>query len=287
MNIFLISVCLFCAVFANPIINLDLDSPALDKNTTETLLVAQSSGNDTSSSASESSESVESPSSENSSESESVESVESASSESTPEESDSVESNENTQMLVETSDDSMASEENVRKSWVRVFATVVRDGSAEDNSREMKDQQPEKLSKLSEKQPMMAPTTKTLKQSGVSLLQNAQAVSETSSESSESNNHTPLIMTATADSSQSASSESNETSSSSSSSEAEPDSVQSSESHEDSDSAEMNQIKNCVNGTQSCESEEYVFQDIGDDANYSVDNLMVLDEDDRELSLRR
>ncbi|KAJ0033739.1 hypothetical protein NQD34_000846 [Periophthalmus magnuspinnatus] len=274
MNAFIIFFCFFCAVCANPItVNIDLDPSAPDTNLTEPLLITQLSGNDTSES--------------QSSQSQSSESVESASSDSTSEESDSVESNENTEMLVETRDDSMGSEENIRKSWVRVFATVVRDASTEDNSTEVKDQQI--LNKLAAQQPMITPTVKTLKQSNnpiVSLLQKAQAASTSSSESAESTDNTALIMAATADSSQSVSSESNETSSSSEAS----DSMQSSESDEDSnvsDSAELNQIINCVNGTQSCESEEYVFQDIGDDANYSVDNLMVLDKDDRELSLRR
>lgn len=63
----------------------------------------------------------------------------------------------------------------------------------------------------------------------------------------------------------------------------------SSETSEASDSGEIKQIKSpCVNGTQSCESsEEYFFQDIGDDGHFAVDHLMVPDDDDRELSLRR
>lgn len=63
-----------------------------------------------------------------------------------------------------------------------------------------------------------------------------------------------------------------------------------SETSEASDSGELKQMKiqDCVNGTQSCESsEEYFFQDIGDDGHVSVDHLMVPDDDDRELSLRR
>lgn len=73
----------------------------------------------------------------------------------------------------------------------------------------------------------------------------------------------------TATSSESTSSESNETS-------------------EASDSAESNQIQapDCVNGTASCESEEYFLQGIGDDGHAAVDHLMVPDDDERELSLR-
>lgn len=276
MNAIVIFFCLICATFASPItVNKDLDSPEQDRNSTVTLLVAQSSGNGTSDN--------------QSSESESSESVESESSDNTSEESDSVESNE-TELLVETRDDSMGSEENVRKSWVRVFATVVRDTSLEDNSTEVK-AQPEILSsKLAEKQTIQPPTVKTLQQiskAKVALVQKVTAQSDSSSESAESTDNT-AVMTFTADSSQSASSESNETSSSEASDSAsDSDSAQSSEDSDDSDSRELSPIKNCVNGTQSCESEEYFFQDIGDDANYSVDNLMVPDEDDRELSLRR
>ncbi|KAK7929229.1 hypothetical protein WMY93_005624 [Mugilogobius chulae] len=267
MNVIVILFCLFCAVFTNPItININMDSSELNTNSTDTLLVAQAAGNDTSE--------VQS------SESESSESVESASSDSTSEESDSIESNEHTEMLVETRDDSMGSEENVRKSWVRVFATVIKSASVEDNSTEVTSQQPELINKLAEKQPLIqVPTSKTQKQSG-------HCVSESSSESAESTDRTALMTDTVDSSSQSLSSESNETSSSEAS-DSGSDSAHSSQSHEDSHSAELKQLKHCVNGTHSCESQEYFFQDIGDDANYSVDNLMVPDEDERELSLRR
>lgn len=273
MNAIMICCSLIGAIFANPItISIDLDSPEQQTNSTEILLVAQSSGNGTSD--------VQS------SESESSESVESESSDDTSEESDSVESNE-TELLVETRDDSMGSEENVRKSWVRVFATVVRDTSTEDNSTEVNGQ-PESLNNKVE-QTIQPPTMKTLKQSSkakMALVQKVTAESDSSSESAEST----ALVTFTVDSSQSSSSESNETSSEASDSDSASNSAQSSESSEEdsnSDSTELSPIKDCVNGTQSCESEEYFFQDIGDDANYSVDNLMVPDEDDRELSLRR
>lgn len=267
--------CLICAIFANPIIvDTTLDSLEKDTNSTETFLVAQSLGNGTSDS--------------QSSESESSESVESESSDTTSEESDSVESNE-TELLVETRDDSMGSEENVRKSWLRVFATVVRDTSVEDNSTEAKDQTEILNNKLTVKQTIQPPTVKTLKQSSnakVALVQKATVQSDSSSESAESTDNTAPV-TFTADSSQSASSESNETSSEASDSASDSAQSSSSEDSSNSDSRELTPIKDCVNGTQSCESQEYFFQDIGDDANYSVDNLMVPDEDDRELSLRR
>lgn len=69
------------------------------------------------------------------------------------------------------------------------------------------------------------------------------------------------------------------------------DSSESSETSESSESNEMGQIqtKDCVNGTQSCESEsdEYFFQGIGDDSNFIVDSLMAPDDSERELHLRR
>ncbi|CAL1601387.1 unnamed protein product [Knipowitschia caucasica] len=271
MKVIVIFACLFCAIVANPItIKINLDSSEINTNSTETLFIAQSSGNETSGI--------------QSSESESSESVESASSDNTSEESDSLESNENLEMLAETRDDSMGSEENIRKSFVQVYSTVAQNNSVEDNSTEVK--QPELLVKLSEKQPISAPTAKTMKQKVLSLLESkTTGVSSSSSESAEIPRTTGLI-TVTADSSES--SESNETSSSSSESSESSHSSQSDENSNSSNtSAEVRNITQCVNGTQSCESEEYFFQDIGDDANYSFDNMMVPDEDERELSLRR
>lgn len=65
-------------------------------------------------------------------------------------------------------------------------------------------------------------------------------------------------------------------------------SSESTETSEASDSTESNQIRApaCVNGTASCESEEYFLQGIGDDGHAAVDHLMVPDDDERELSLR-
>lgn len=286
MKTVIISFCLIFAIYANPItFDIVLESHDLDANSTETLTISQLSGNYTS----EVQSSEESASNQSSESSESSESVES--SDTTSEESDSVESNEQTELLVETRDDSMGSEENVRKSWVRVFATVVRDMSTEDNSTEATIQ-PEFANKMTDKNlPAQASTMKTLKQkTKMTLVQKATVNSDSSSESAESNDNTALLTTLTADSSQSVSSESNETSSSSAASDSASNSAQSSESAEDSnasDSKELNQIRDCGNGTLSCESEEVFFQDIGDDAHYSVDNLLVPDEDERELSLRR
>ncbi|CAB1432303.1 unnamed protein product [Pleuronectes platessa] len=238
MKITIITICLIGAVFANPIsLNAVLDTSELDSNSTESASVSQSSENNTSEQSSEESTSNQSTDSE---------SLESTSEDKTSEESDSQsDESDKSQSMTETRDNSMSSEENVRRSWVPVFH-VVQDLSGEDNSSstEVKGQG-EQLS-------TPEPTT-------------------SSSESSDTSEATTAPTT-----SESSSSESNETS-------------ESSESPEDSDSAEVQQMKtsDCVNGTQSCESEEHFFHDIGDDAHYGVDNLMVPDDDERELTLRR
>lgn len=65
-----------------------------------------------------------------------------------------------------------------------------------------------------------------------------------------------------------------------------------SETSETSESSESNEtgrinVADCVNATESCESDEYFFQGIGDDGLYAVDNLMAPDDGERELQLRR
>lgn len=59
-----------------------------------------------------------------------------------------------------------------------------------------------------------------------------------------------------------------------------------SESSESNESGRIN-IADCVNATESCESDEYFFQGIGDDGLHTVDNLMAPDDGERELQLRR
>ncbi|XP_028319337.1 secretory calcium-binding phosphoprotein 1 [Gouania willdenowi] len=44
------------------------------------------------------------------------------------------------------------------------------------------------------------------------------------------------------------------------------------------------ELNDCVNGTQSCESEEFFFQSIGDDPQYSLHGLLVPDEDEKDFS---
>ncbi|XP_032388052.1 secretory calcium-binding phosphoprotein 1 [Etheostoma spectabile] len=278
MKVTIMMLCLIGTVFANPIsYNAVLESNELDLNSTESLSVSQSSENDTS----ELQSSEESTSSQSQSSQSESESLESTSDDKTSEESNSQsDEDDGTYTIAETRDDSMGSEENVRKSWNRVFASVVKVLSAEDNSStEVKGQSDH----LTEKQPTDTSTSPTFRQgtnTNLPLVENptdsadtSEIVDVTASDSSEST------------SSESTSSESNKTSESSDSSDA----SMSAEDSNTSDSTELKQIKtqDCVNGTQSCESEEDLFQDIGDDAHYSVDNLMVPDEDERELSLRR
>nr|XP_020516866.1 suppressor protein SRP40-like [Labrus bergylta] len=237
-------------------------------NPTESLSVSQSSENDTSElMSSEENISSQSQSSES-------QSLESTSEDTTSEESNSLsEEDDETDSLAETRDDSMGSEENVRKSWVRVFASVIKILSGEDNSSSTEAKGPS--IDHTEKQPTHTSTGTTFKQrtnmaQGHTDLQTTTDSSDTTSDSTDSSNDTGETA-ATSDSSESNSRESNETD----------------ETSEDSDSSELKQLRDCVNGTQSCESEEYFFQDIGDDAHYSVDNLMVPDDNEREFILRR
>lgn len=271
MKVTIMMLCLIGAVFANPIsYNAVSESNELDSNSTESLSVSQSSENDTS----ELQSSEESASSQSQSSQSESESLESTSEDKTSEESNSQsDEDDGTYTITETRDDSMGSEENVRKSWVRVFASVVKVLSAEDNSStEVKG----KSDHLTEKQPTDTSTSGT--NTNLPLVENP-------TDSADTSEIAGVTASDSSDSTSSESSESNETSETSDSSDA----SMSAEDSNASDSAELKQLKtqDCVNGTQSCESEEYLFQDIGDDAHYSVDNLMVPDEDERELSLRR
>ncbi|KAF3852052.1 hypothetical protein F7725_005407 [Dissostichus mawsoni] len=174
-------------------------------------------------------------------------------------------------LMIETRDDSMGSEENVRKSWVQQFASVIKDMSAEDNSSMEVKAQPDHLT---EKQPTLSKSkSKSTSTNNTNLLL-GENPTESSSEST---------------SSESTSSESDQTNETSEESDSSSEESKSLEDSNASDSNELQQIKapDCVKGTQSCESEEYFFQDIGDDAQYSVDNLMMPEEAERELRLRR
>ncbi|XP_034544639.1 secretory calcium-binding phosphoprotein 1 [Notolabrus celidotus] len=285
MKVTIITFCLIGAVFANPIsFSAVLLSSELDSNSTESVSVSQSSENDTS----ELKSSEENIS--NSSQSSESQSVESTSEDTTSEESNSLSDEDDvSDSLAETRDDSMGSEENVRQSWVRVFASVIKILSAEDNSTEVKGHSME----LNEKQPSHTSNSATFKHrdnmaQGHTDLQLVDATSDSSDTTSESTDTSDSTgeTAATSESSQSASKESNETNETSEDSDS-SDASKSAEDSNASDSTELTQIKDCVNGTESCESDEYFFQDIGDDAHYSVDNLMVPDDDEREFTLRR
>lgn len=253
----IITFCLIGAVFANPILhNVSLVSSQLDSNSTESLAVSQSSENDTSEL-----QSSEENTSNQSSESESLEST---SEDTTSEESDSQSDEDDANdSMPETKDDSMGSEENVRKSWVRVFADAVKDLSTE-----VKGEPESQSNELMKTQPII-----------LQLPESNPTDGSDSADTSDSSDATP----ATSESTSEESNESDDTSEDSDSSDA----SESSEDSNASDSSELQQVKDCVNGTQSCESEEHFFQNIGDDAHFSVDNLMVPDEDERQLSLRR
>lgn len=167
-----------------------------------------------------------------------------------------------------------------QQSFVQEFASVIKVHSAEDNSTEVQDKQPTSTSTS-----VKHGTTTTQGQTNQPLVDSPTHSSESTSDSADTSDIT-AVTAATSDSSQSTSSESNETSETSDSSDSSDETSQSTESNA-SDSTELNQLKACVNGTQSCESEEDFFQEIGDDAHFSVDNLMVPDEEERELFLRR
>ncbi|PWA29335.1 hypothetical protein CCH79_00013962 [Gambusia affinis] len=241
---------------------------------TESLSVLESSENNTSEL-----QSSEENTSNQSSESESVEAT---SEDKTSEESDS-HSDESDQMdsMAETEDNSMGSEENLRKSWVRVFPSVIKGASGEDNTSTEVTGHPG----LSGKRPTR--TKKVQIRTKQPLLEKSTDGSDTTSDSADTSDSSD-VSAAASDSTASSSSESQESQETSDSN----DSSTASKSTEDSnasDSAELDQVraKNCVNSTQSCESEEYFLQDIGDDAHSLGEHLLVPDEDDRELRLRR
>lgn len=262
MKLIIFTFFLIGAVFASPISFSAVSlSSELDSNSTESLSVSQSSENDTSELQS-SEENISSLSSESQSD-------ESTSEDTTSEESNSESEEDNgSDSLAETRDDSMGSEENVRKR-VQVFASVLKVLSAEDNnSTEVKSLSTE----VTEKQQR----TNLVHHTDLQLVDSTSDSSDSTSESADTSDNTEETA-ATSDSSES--NETNETSEDSAS--------RSEEDSNASDSAELEQVKDCVNGTQSCESEEYFFNDIGDDAHYSVDNLMVPDDGEREFMLRR
>ncbi|XP_024145833.1 secretory calcium-binding phosphoprotein 1 isoform X2 [Oryzias melastigma] len=267
MKTVIVTICLIGSVFANPILHNVLVSNEQDSNSTESLSVSQSSEN---TSELQSSEEVAST---NSTESESSES---ASEDKTSEESDS-ESDEVIEIdpMLETEDNSMGSEENVRKvSWVKAFSSVGHVLSAEDNTSREVEGHLEDASKELTHISLTADSRANLPL----LHKRIDGIDSSSSDSTD-------LAAASSNSTESNSSESQESDETSDSSDA----SESSKESDESDSAESEQVKakDCVNGTQSCESEEYFLQSVGDDAHFSVHGLMMPDEENRELSLRR
>uniref|UniRef100_A0A667WIQ7 Uncharacterized protein n=2 Tax=Myripristis murdjan TaxID=586833 RepID=A0A667WIQ7_9TELE len=184
----------------------------------------------------------------------------------------------------------------MHQNWVQLFSHAIQVLSAEDNSStEVKGHSEHPGSKT---QPTHTSTgtafkwrVNTAHNGTMSVLVEAHADSSDSSDTSDTSDSTDTsdltgVTDTASESSESTSLESNETSETSDSS----DSSQSSESNA-SDSADVEQLtaKDCLHGADStgCESEEHFFQGIGDDAHPSVDQLMVPDEAERELSLRR
>lgn len=280
MKVIIITFCLIGAAFANPILHNILVSTESESNSTESLSVLESSENNTSEL-----QSSEESTSNQSSESESVEST---SEDKTSEESES-QSDENDEMdsMAETKDNSMGSEENIRKqSWVRVFASAVKGASKEDNtSTEVKSPSDFLSNELSDKQPTYTKIVQS--HTNHQQLEKPGDSSDTTSDSADTSDSSDDTVAAS-DSTDSTSSESQESQEPSDSN----DSSAASKSTEDSnasDSAELEQVraKDCLNSTQSCESEENLLQSIGDDPHSLQEHLMVPDEDDRELRLRR
>ncbi|XP_011474173.1 dentin sialophosphoprotein-like isoform X2 [Oryzias latipes] len=266
MKTVIITICLIGSVFANPILHNVLVSNEQDSNSTESLSVSQSSENTSELQSSEEVASTQSTESESS---------ESASEDKTSEESDS-QSDEIIEIdtMLETKDDSMGSEENVRKvSWVRVFSSVGHVSSTEDNTSREVEGHSEGVSK---------------ELTHISVTAGSRANLPLLEKSIDSSSDSTDLAAANSNSTESDSSESQESEETSDSSDASKSSKESDES-DGSDSAESEQFKakDCVNGTQSCESEEYFVQSVGDDAHFSVHGLMTPDEENMELRLRR
>ncbi|CDQ85551.1 unnamed protein product [Oncorhynchus mykiss] len=257
------------------------------------------------------------------SESESLESnSESSESHSLESESQSLEDRQtDSNAIGDTRDNSQGSEENIRKNWIRVFA--VRVLSAEDNSSfEVKGQLDLPTNQGAVKQSTLSPTTLTTNHSQPgdtvqsnaalalveSFLKASGSLSETSVsiDTSDVSAVTGNVSTVTSDVSTvnfdirdtsnikdtSDSSESSESSESSDTSDT-SDSSNTSDSKEsdtsESEERHQSQATDCQQGVHStaCDSEEYFIQDIGDDGHYPMDDLLMPEEEHRELSLRR
>uniref|UniRef100_A0A3B3BNU2 Uncharacterized protein n=1 Tax=Oryzias melastigma TaxID=30732 RepID=A0A3B3BNU2_ORYME len=162
----------------------------------------------------------------------------------------------------------------LQQSWVKAFSSVGHVLSAEDNTSREVEGHLEDASKELTHISLTADSRANLPL----LHKRIDGIDSSSSDSTD-------LAAASSNSTESNSSESQESDETSDSSDA----SESSKESDESDSAESEQVKakDCVNGTQSCESEEYFLQSVGDDAHFSVHGLMMPDEENRELSLRR
>ncbi|XP_071263088.1 secretory calcium-binding phosphoprotein 1 [Salvelinus alpinus] len=313
MKITIVIFCLVGAVYANPILyKVILEQSELESsnmNQTQRLSSSASQSPDQSDTSElKSSEESTSEDQSSESESESLESnSESSESHSLESESQSLEDRTDSNAIGDTRDNSQGSEENVRKNWIRVFA--VRVLSAENNSSsEVKGQLDLPTNQGAVKQSTLSPTALTTNHSQPgdtvqssaalalveSFLKASGSLSETSVSIDTSDVSTVNFdirdtsnINDTSDSSESSeSSESSDTSESS-------DSSNTSESKEsdtsESEERHQSQATDCQKGVHStaCDSEEYFFQDIGDDGRYPMDDLLMPEEEHRELSLRR
>ncbi|KAF7663995.1 hypothetical protein LDENG_00193650 [Lucifuga dentata] len=280
MKAIIVTFCLIGTIFANPILySVILEPNGIGTNMTESLSSSQSSESDTSE--------LQSPEENSSNQSSESESSENTLEDKTSEENDSQSVEDGADSMAETRDNSMSSEENIRKSWVQLFPSVIGVLSAEDNSStEVKGQSDPLSIELTAKLPTQTSTNTIFRlrvHTNQAEVGSPTDINDTSSDSTDTSDFTGVK----AATSESSSSESNETSEASDSSDA----SKSTEDSNTSDSTELEQIKarDCQQGADStdCESEEYFLQDIGDDAHHSVDDLMVPEEEHRELNLQR
>ncbi|XP_068177764.1 secretory calcium-binding phosphoprotein 1 isoform X2 [Antennarius striatus] len=290
MKVIIIAFCLVGAVFSIPLVYNDASvSNELGSNTAESVSASHSAENQATliqvmqqSSEEKSSSQVETPSVPNSPENKNIEiqqsSEESASSQSQSLESESLES-----ASVETNStesDSQSAEDDEADSITEItdssLSSEEEDQTTSEESNSQSDEADE-IGFMGETRDDSMGSEENVRKNLVQVI--ASVIKTLSAENSSTEVTGQLDLTG---SSVGDSSDTSETSDS-------QDTSESTEDSDASDSMEIEQIKtqDCVNGTKSCESDEYFFQDIGDDAQLSVPNLMVSEDTERELTLKR
>ncbi|XP_067107049.1 secretory calcium-binding phosphoprotein 1 [Osmerus mordax] len=303
MKITTVILCLVGAVSANPILHrVDMEPCVSESNATQSLSGSQSSDQSDTSELQSSEENTSEDTSENqTSESESEsESLESNSDDESSEKSQSQslqDTNTSHEMGV-TSDNSLGSEENIRKSWIRMFANVIQVLSPKVNGSVKVKGQPDHQNVEEGEQlhtSIHTTTAMTVNRKGTTVPSNGDIflvesisqpldgqIATIPREDHDDREGCDISNVPEANTDSSESSETSEASDSS-------DTSESTES-ETSDSADTQQMetRDCRGGVDStaCDSDEYVFQDIGDDAHYPVEHLM-MPEEVHELHLRR